>query len=225
MVIFSHRGESLDYTENSMSAFYKAYFDGSSGIEMDIRKTLDNKLVLCHDKTINRISESKGKVCDMTYDELLKVDFNGEKIVLLEEVFKFFCNKNIIILAEIKESGFEQDIINLIKKYNLNNIIISSFSSKILKKVRELNENIKIAHLVYYINDKIILNSINDKINILACLSSFIDYDDVVSSHENNILVYAWGLKNYKEISWLKIIDIDGIIVNSYSKAVNYKNN
>ena len=45
MTIYSHRGESKYAPENTMSAFYLAYLLNSEGIECDIRKTKDNKLV------------------------------------------------------------------------------------------------------------------------------------------------------------------------------------
>ena len=44
--------------------------NGFDGIETDVHKTKDGVLVLCHDEKINRTSNGKGYIKDMTYDEL-----------------------------------------------------------------------------------------------------------------------------------------------------------
>ncbi|MEA2071024.1 MAG: glycerophosphodiester phosphodiesterase family protein, partial [Asgard group archaeon] len=90
-VILGHRGASAVEPENTMRAFHKAVEDGADGIELDIHKTKDEKIVVIHDATIDRTSNGFGKVAEMTYADLQKFDFgNGEKIPLLEDVLKKF---------------------------------------------------------------------------------------------------------------------------------------
>ena len=129
MNIYSHRGESKYAPENTLSSFYLAYLLNSDGIECDIRKTKDDKLVIIHDKSINRTSNGKGNVSDYTLDELYNYDFgnkkyNDEKLLTLDEFLWNFSNKNKKIFLEVKEKNCEKLIWNTISKYNLDNIKI-----------------------------------------------------------------------------------------------------
>jgi len=71
----AHRGFSAKYPENSILAFSKAAEIGCNYVECDIQRTKDNVLVLCHDDSINRVSNGKGAIADMTYAELLQYNF------------------------------------------------------------------------------------------------------------------------------------------------------
>lgn len=92
MIKLAHRGYSEKYPENTMIAFVEAIEGNFDGIETDVHLTKDNRLVLIHDEKINRTSNGKGYVKDLTYDELCKYNFNyhfkeyKEKIPLLEEL-------------------------------------------------------------------------------------------------------------------------------------------
>ena len=95
---YGHRGACAYAPENTMSSFKKALELGVNGIELDLQKTKDNKIVIFHDDIIDNKSNGKGKIRDYTYEELLKFDFGswfdikykGEKIVLFEDFAKEF---------------------------------------------------------------------------------------------------------------------------------------
>lgn len=74
--IYGHRGYSEKYPENTMTAFLKAYEAGADGIETDVQRTKDGYLVLVHDESVDRASDGKGRVCDMTLAELRGLSFN-----------------------------------------------------------------------------------------------------------------------------------------------------
>ena len=224
MVIYSHRGESKYAPENTMSAFYLAYLLNSEGIECDIRKTKDNKLVLLHDKTINRTSSGKGNVSEYTLNELKEFDFgnkkfNNEKIITLDEFLKNFSDKNINIYLEIKEGGYEKQIWDTISKYNIKKITVISFKYEILKKFRILTKTLNLGWLVYDITDDYIKKAINIKIKILLCLSSTLDKRNIKEAKDNNIQIGAWGVKNKAELKRLNKLNIDTLVYDSYYDA------
>ena len=74
MQIFAHRGFSSQYPENTMTAFRKALEAGADGIELDARLTLDGKIVVMHDPSVDRTTNGKGKVRDLTFAEFLGLD-------------------------------------------------------------------------------------------------------------------------------------------------------
>ena len=79
----AHRGVSAECPENTMPAFITAIEQGYDAIETDVMVTKDNKLVLHHDKTINRTARRADEspvgtalpLTYLTYEELLEYDF------------------------------------------------------------------------------------------------------------------------------------------------------
>ena len=71
VVVISHRGDWRNYPENSIPAIESIIRMGVDMMELDVKMTKDSVMVLCHDKTINRTTNGKGLICDMTYDSLM----------------------------------------------------------------------------------------------------------------------------------------------------------
>lgn len=102
--LIAHRGLHNDKTpENSMASFVSAINAGYA-IELDIRFTADYKIVVFHDRTLNRMCGIDEKVCDFTYEQLdfLRLGGTDEKIPLLSDVLKITDGK-VPLLIEIKE--------------------------------------------------------------------------------------------------------------------------
>lgn len=103
----SHRGDTQHYPENSLPAILSAILLGADSIEIDVRLTKDNVMVLIHDESLKRTtnwSELRGtnglpsseKIQDWTYEQLqqLNLTHNGKvtpyKIPTAYEALSFF---------------------------------------------------------------------------------------------------------------------------------------
>lgn len=160
-LIYAHRGASYDYPENTMLAFRKAIEQGADGIELDVQFTKDKKLVVLHDDSIDRTSNGNGYVEDITYDELLKLDFGvfkgeqfaGEKIPLLSEVLELIKQSGILLNIEIKNrgekvDGLERAVADMVHAYDLNDkILYSSFDHQMLYRLKQYDPSAKIGAL------------------------------------------------------------------------------
>ncbi len=111
--ICAHRGAMETHPENTISAFKEAIRLGAHMIEFDVRMTKDGKLVIMHDKSVNRTTNGSGLVSDLTYDEIKKLDagrwksemFKGERIPTLKETLQVMPH-NIWLNIHLKE-GYE----------------------------------------------------------------------------------------------------------------------
>lgn len=160
-VNYAHRGASAYAPENTMVSFKKVIELGASGIELDLQKTKDGKIVVFHDKKIDKKSNGIGRISDYTYNELLKFDFGswfsqkytGEKIVLFEDFCKEFLSRDLTFAIELKCKEIEKSTLELIHKYKKHdNIYITSFLYSSLENIKKFDENIKIGWLVDSIN-------------------------------------------------------------------------
>jgi len=110
-LILGHRGVPKHHQENTLSSFRKALELGIDGIEFDVFKTQDDKMVVFHDEDTERLTGVKGDITEMTWDEISKLriqrtvdtkTFPGEeRIPLLEEVLDEFKGK-LLMNIEMK---------------------------------------------------------------------------------------------------------------------------
>lgn len=103
--LFAHRGlftSDQSIPENSMKAFQEAVQHGY-GIELDIQRTKDNKIVVFHDHTLTRMCGIDLPVCELTYKELQKFTLmnSKEQIPLFQDVLNL-VNGQVPLLVEIK---------------------------------------------------------------------------------------------------------------------------
>ncbi|MGC6461808.1 MAG: glycerophosphodiester phosphodiesterase [Pirellulaceae bacterium] len=76
--VTAHRGNSIAYPENTMSAFRNAMAAGVDWIEADVWLTKDRELVVIHDSTTARVGNKNLSVISSTYSELRTVDVATE---------------------------------------------------------------------------------------------------------------------------------------------------
>ena len=77
VLVVSHRGDWLNYPENSLPALRSAIDRGVDIVEIDLKMTSDSVLVLMHDARIDRTTTGRGRVCDITFDSICKVSLRA----------------------------------------------------------------------------------------------------------------------------------------------------
>ena len=161
MELFAHRGYSAKYPENTMISFRSAMNYAIDGIELDVHMTKDGHLVVIHDEKVNRTTNGKGYVKDMTLEEIRELDagskfnplFKGEKIPLLDEVMQLLEGTNLKLNIELKSDvfpyyGMDMEVLKLVEKYGMQDrTIISSFDHETLKRIAEVAPSIETAPL------------------------------------------------------------------------------
>lgn len=102
----AHRGLYRENVpENSLAAFALA-IDFGFGIELDVQITADNKIVVFHDKTLERMCGDKRIMNRCSYSELVKLRLSGtdSKIPLLSDVLEL-VNGKVPLIIEVKPRG------------------------------------------------------------------------------------------------------------------------
>ena len=124
ILVSGHRGgREVGFPENSIEGFQNVLNQVPSFFEIDPRLTKDSVIVLMHDATLERTTNSTGKLSDYTWEELQSVrlkDSEGRvtsaKIPTLEEVIIWSKGKTVINLDK-KDVPFHK-IVSIIKKHN-----------------------------------------------------------------------------------------------------------
>ncbi|MEA2704712.1 MAG: glycerophosphoryl diester phosphodiesterase, partial [Actinomycetota bacterium] len=83
---FAHRGGASDCPENTMRAFENAVNLGYRYVETDVHTTADGVLVAFHDDHLDRVTDQRGRICDLKWSEVGTARVAGEGIPLLEDI-------------------------------------------------------------------------------------------------------------------------------------------
>ena len=104
-LIQAHRGSRGEYDDNAVGGFARCLARGIRGFETDIRFTKDHKLVIMHDRRLDRTTDGKGGVEDLTLAEIRKFRINNcsEVVPTAEDVMAVLKGrKDTFIELEMK---------------------------------------------------------------------------------------------------------------------------
>lgn len=152
MLIAGHRGNPVDYAENTMPSFQSAVDLGVDMIETDIHMTKDGNLVLIHDPSLDRTTDGHGLVRDKTLSEIRRCNAAAkeggtERIPTLDEFLDEFVHyPNLQFNLELKDYpsecgaafGYEcvVKVIDSVERHGLaERCILNSFNAQLLEYI------------------------------------------------------------------------------------------
>jgi glycerophosphoryl diester phosphodiesterase len=211
MLRVGHRGARAYAPENTLASFKKALELGVDAVELDVRKTKDNKIIVIHDANVKRTTDGEGLVGELSLGQIKGFSAeDGEKIPTLQEVLDFL-DKKVKVLIELKETGVEEQVLAIVKERGLeHNVVIVSFLEDALKKVRELDGDIETG-LIYVKHKNPVKAALELKANYLVALYRFTHTANVVKAHENGLKVIVWTINNPQEVEEYAKKGVDGI--------------
>jgi glycerophosphoryl diester phosphodiesterase len=74
VIAYAHQGGAWEAPSSTCFAIRRALELGATGIELDVHATVDRHLVVCHDATVDRTTDSSGWIADKTLAELRQLD-------------------------------------------------------------------------------------------------------------------------------------------------------
>lgn len=184
----AHRGNNILKCENRLELIKDVLeLNYISGIEVDIRKTLDNKLILSHNqflKSNKLININKTKLKDLL-KETFYIDNKPFEIHTLNELLSINTNK--IILLEIKDKLNINKLNKILKNYSHLNLYICSFNHDFISNFKKKFPNYKCGLIIGY------LMNLNKNFNIFDFL--MFHYSSILNTNKP---YFVWTVNNIK---------------------------
>lgn len=218
-VNYAHRGASAYAPENTLSSFYLGLRQQANGIETDIQRSKDGVLVLFHDRTMDRVTDHTGSICDYTWEELSHVlvygdrdkSFLPDKLVTLEQFLYYFSHLDLTFALEFKSRNLAADALELVKKYNvLSKCIFTSFEWNDLAELRELDSKAAIGYLTSDTGSVAEQKLLSIKGQQICMRADLLTPKLVENYHQNSLSVRAWGVTSPKLIQPVIESGVDG---------------
>lgn len=136
-IILAHRGGSLEYPENSRTAFEAMQDAGFRYIETDAQVTSDGVAVIFHDPHLERTSDGTGELSSYTWEQLQQMRVgDGRPLMRVDEALRDF--PETIFNIDIKAEGALEPVLNAIEQTGAQGrVCLASFNSARLKRARQ----------------------------------------------------------------------------------------
>ena len=239
-LIIAHRGASAYEKENTLKAFQLAKKQGADCIELDIRQTLDNVLVVSHSRGIKK---GRKRYWIDRYTLFNLEEIVGEnKVLTLEKVFKEFGNKFGFFL-DLKQIGMEKNIVSLIRKFGFGKkVFFDSNNGLILFNLKKIAPSFQTV-LYYEPHDQRDLGEYRLTLAILFFIAfilslpirnllpkyflskvlffgadgvsfyyRFLNKKMVKLFQEEKIKIFVWGIQSERQMKRVLPFNINGII-------------
>jgi glycerophosphoryl diester phosphodiesterase len=133
---FAHRGGARDGLENSMPAFQRAVDLGFRYLETDVHATADGALIAFHDHTLDRLTDRRGAIARLPYDQVAEARIHGaEPIPLLEDVLGAWPEARVNI--DIKDAPAMGPLLKVLHRTRAwRRVCVTSFSTRRLIQLR-----------------------------------------------------------------------------------------
>ena len=239
-LLFAHRGGSALAPENTLPAFLNGVRLGADALELDIRLTADDQVVVFHDETLERTTNGSGKVRDHTLAELKQLDAGyhftsddgttypfrdqGVTISTLAEVYAAFPAHliNIDIKDPLPEAA--EHLAEVIEQAGATDrSIVGSFHSDILSQFRNLAPDVATAASegetrAFYLLNLVGLGRLHRplgdvyQIPTSAGSAQLATPRFISNAHRLNQAVHYWTIDDPDEMQRLLDMGADGII-------------
>lgn len=138
--IIGHRGAAGLEPPNTIAAIERALAVGADGVEIDVRRTADDELVLFHDPVLDVASDASGFVSETTSEELANATVHGEPIPTLEEGLAVLAKSDAEVFLELKKPGYGAEVLEAVERFGLlDRTTIVSLETEALTPLRHVD--------------------------------------------------------------------------------------
>jgi glycerophosphoryl diester phosphodiesterase len=207
-----HRGAAGHEPENTLRSFERAIALGVDLVEFDVQLTSDGHLVLMHDKRVDRTTNGRGYLSDMTLAELQALDAGkGEKIPTLKDVLRLTSHR-VGLMLEIITPGIAEQIVRAVEESYEGQVIYASFLHAEVAEVKRLSPDASTLALIEAVPVRPTdfakdANVTHVGLSVDSTTSHFVS-----ALHEEGFKVFIYTVNDPRDIFRLRSLNVDGLI-------------
>ncbi len=208
-----HRGACGYRPENTLASIEHAINLRCHFTEVDVRRTADGALVLLHDEQINRTTNGRGAIADLTIEDTQQLATgSGQGIPTLEEALAMASGR-IGLILELKVPGLTYDACATVRGSGfVGPVIYASFLHEELQHVRRIDPKAQTLALFKRLPEDPDATALNLQATHVGIRIDTITKPLVHRLHDARLLVFVYTVDNPAAIKRVKMLGVDGII-------------
>jgi glycerophosphoryl diester phosphodiesterase len=234
VITVGHRGDNHGSPENTNISYVNAIALKTPIVEMDLRLTKDNVLVLLHDPTVDRTTNGKGKIVEMTLADAEKLDagtwkdpkYKGEPIPRVETIAKT-CRDKAIMMLDLKCTGLGPSLAELRKKLDFpaaDQWILAPWEDDEGIELRKYLPDVPMIRLTSKTVDRFD-EAYFSKMKSIGFSGFSVDWhwlslSFINAAHHAGMKVYTWTINDPADIDGAVLAGVDGIITDQSAETM-----
>jgi glycerophosphoryl diester phosphodiesterase len=239
--VVAHRGISAKAPENTLASFELAVRSaGIDMVELDVRLTSDEQVIVLHDRTLQRTTTGNGIARKYTLDELKKYDagswfdptFKAERIPTLREVLQLVGPSRWVDI-EIKAEPLDarrrslilERVLDVVDESGLNDsVFFSSFDHHLVADLKHMRPGVITGVLYNFLRDfgrspsKLARRA---NASVFICAKGELQHSMIGDAHTHGLAVYVYTLNSVKDAQKMIQLGVDGIISDNADDIVS----
>lgn len=221
-IAFAHRGGAIDAPENSLEAFGAAIDLGYRYLETDVHVTADGRLVAFHDAELDRVTDRRGAIASLTWDEVAAARIDGRgTIPLFEDLLMTW--PDIRINVDPKDDRSVDPLIDVLRRHDaVDRVCVGAFSDRRIDRINDAFGALVCTGLGPRAVARLRLASTGVPVGPIAgdCAQVPVRYGRVSivterfvrEAHDRGIAVHVWTIDDEDEMHRLLDLGVDGIM-------------
>ena len=248
-LVIAHRGGAGLWPENTLFSFRRAVELGVDVLEMDVRTSLDGVLVVVHDETVDRTTDGKGRVEELTFAELRALDAgyrwspgqakhefpyrgSGIQIPALKDVLDQFSETKIAIEIKPDSMVVARALCDVLREARrAESVIVGSFHRQALSAFRKACPEFATSAsprevLIFFLLNTVFLSDIFKPRMETFQVPEYqgglrvVTYRFVAAARRKNVDVQVWTVNLRYDISRLIHMKVGGVITDRPDRAL-----
>jgi len=214
----AHRGDSSRLRENTLAAIKSAIDAGAQIIEIDVRITKDQEVVVIHDSTLERLWGVSAPVDQRDWNFVATLGEGEDRIPLLGDVLPLFIGSTSILMIDMEESDPAQLAYQVTANGPLDPSQIYWCGNLAgMKQIRALSKEARIWlpwNELGLPTQELITEVAPEFINLHY---SFVDRARIAEFHNMGLKVAVWTVDDEATMRWAIAVGVDSITTNQLS--------
>ena len=243
--VVAHRGISGKVPENTLAAFSRACeTPGIDMIELDVRLSKDDQVIVLHDRTLQRTSTGNGTARHYSAIEIKEFDagswfdptFSKERVPTLEEVL-VLVNKRRWVNIELKSDFFfpekhellERRVLDTVKNLGYgDHVLFSSFNHRMVGTIKRLDHGARTGVLYNIYRD---YGRMPSKLarrvgaEVFVCAKHELSQRMIHDAKQSGVAVYVYTLNSTAVVGKMIEMGVDGILSDIADDIVKFVKN
>ncbi|MDI3406554.1 glycerophosphodiester phosphodiesterase [Streptomyces cavernicola] len=230
-IAFAHRGGTADGLENTAVAFRRAVDSGYRYLETDVHATADGKLVAFHDATLDRVTDSGGRISTYKWAEMQHARVAGsEPVPLFEDLLEEF--PEACWNVDIKAEPALRPLVDLIRRTRAwDRVCVGSFSESRVARAQQLagprlatslgTRGVAALRLRSYgIPAALRRSAVAAQVPEVQSGVRVVDHRFVRTAHALGLQVHVWTVNDRERMAALLDLGVDGIMTDHLGTLV-----
>lgn len=222
-LVIGHRGYHARAPENTLVAIREAFDAGADAVEIDLARTADGHLVLLHDRTVDRTTDGRGAIAELTLEQVRKLDagswkdqrYAGEPVPTFDEALATAAGRGPLLL-DLKAEGLLELISSAVRaKGMLDQVVLCCWTNtQAADARRHLPEApaCKLGSVPNNLPADWFANLLGQGLRALSLNYQSLSPEVIRAAHLRAMPVYAWTVNDAGSMTMLAAMGVDGIL-------------